>query len=72
LNEIKYTAEQLAECAEREVRQREWVYNRRVKGGYMTRSFADRQIGMMQQIARDYRRKAAEEAAEGDLLGRKI
>ena len=52
---LPFSPTALAECAEREVRQRERVYARQVERGKMTRSFADEQIAMMRQIAEDYR-----------------
>jgi hypothetical protein len=66
---ITFTAEQLATCAEREVKQRRRVYPRWVEDRRMTQAFADEQLAMMEQIARDYRAKADAEAAKGDLFG---
>lgn len=57
-----------AECAEREVRQRQRVYPRWVGEGRMTQAFADRQIEVMSAIASDYRAKADAEDARGRLL----
>lgn len=58
------TTKDKAECAERELRQRQRVYPRWVVDGRMTQAFADRQIAIMQAIAAEYRAKAdAEEAA---------
>ncbi len=54
----RFTDAQLAECAEREVRQREHVYERQIKAGKMTVAFANVQIAMMREIAYDYRKKA--------------
>jgi hypothetical protein len=60
---------ELAECAEREVKQRRRVYPNLVASGKMTQEFADKQIQMMEAIARDYRRYAARVAAITDLFG---
>ena len=57
-----------AECAEREVKQRRYVYPRRVADGKMTQALADRQIALMEAIAADYRAKADEEDAKGRLF----
>lgn len=64
-----FTDADLAECAEREVKQRRRVYPMLVARGSMSQEFADRQISMMEQIARDYRRYASHQAAKGDLFG---
>lgn len=66
---MTFTVDQLASCAEREVKQRRRVYPRRVEDGKMTQEFANEQIAMMEQIARDLRAKADAEAAKGDLFG---
>jgi hypothetical protein len=66
---MTFTAEQLATCAEREVKQRRRVYPRWVDDERMSKEFADQQIAMMEQIARDYRAKAGAEAAKADLFG---
>ena len=46
-----FTAEELRQCAEREVKLRRQVYPNRVECGRMTQQLADRQIAMMQAIA---------------------
>jgi hypothetical protein len=66
---MTFTLEQLATCAEREVKQRRRVYPRWVEDRRMTQAFADEQLAMMEQIARDYRAKADAEAAKSDLSG---
>lgn len=66
---MTFTAEQLAACAEREVKQRRRVYPRWVEDGRMTQAFANEQIAMMEQIASDYRVQANTEAAKDDLFG---
>jgi hypothetical protein len=68
MSNVQFSRADLADCAEREVKQRRRVYPNLVTGGKMTREFADRQIAMMEEIARDYRRVAAVEAARGDLF----
>jgi hypothetical protein len=62
------TAKDKAECAEREVRQRKYVYPRRVADGNMTQALADKQIAIMQSIAEDYRKVADAEDAAGRLF----
>jgi hypothetical protein len=66
--ETKFTAEQLAKCAEREVVQRKNVYGRRVDAGKMTAAQANREIDMMQTIATRLRKEADAEAAAGRLI----
>lgn len=62
------TAADKAECAEREVKQRRYVYPRRVADGKMTQAFADRQIAVMESIASDLRALADAEDAKGRLF----
>jgi hypothetical protein len=62
------TAREKFECAEREVKQRRYVYARRVADGKMTQQLADKQIAMMEAIAADYRALAEAEDAAGRLL----
>jgi len=59
---------ELSECAAREVTQRRRVYPRLVETGKMKREFADKQIAMMEQIAREYARKAQ----TADVFGREV
>lgn len=66
---MTFTVEQLATCAEREVKQRRRVYPRCVEDRRMSQAFADEQLAMMEQIAREYRAKADAEAAKTDLFG---
>jgi hypothetical protein len=68
--ERRFTNGELAACAEREVKQRQRVYPRWVSERRMTQAFADEQIAMMSQIAREYRAKADAEASKNDLFGR--
>jgi hypothetical protein len=63
-----FTDKDKAECAEREVKQRRYVYPRRVADGKMTQALADRQIAIMEAIAADYRAKADAEDAKGRLF----
>lgn len=69
LSSTRFTAEQLAVCAEREVKYRRRVYAYRVSNGKMKQSDAIREQAMMEQIAAEYRAKADEEAAKFDLFG---
>jgi len=62
----EFRASELAECAEREVKQRKRVYPRRITEGRMTQSLAERQIAMMEAIAAHYRSMARKEE---DLFG---
>jgi len=66
---VTFTAEQLAACAEWEVKQRRRVYPQRVDDGYMSQDLANIQIAMMEQFAREYRAKAIAEAAKDGLFG---
>lgn len=60
-----FRARDLADCANREVKQRVRVYPRLVEQGKMSKEFADRQIKMMRKIAADYETLAeADEAKE--------
>jgi hypothetical protein len=51
------------------VKQRRRVYPRFVEDRWMTQAFADGQVAMMEQIARDYRAKALADTAKSDLFG---
>ena len=57
-----------AECAAREVKQRQHVYPRFVADGRMSQGFADRQIEVMHAIAQDYSERADRADATGRLL----
>jgi hypothetical protein len=46
-----FTAREMADCARREVQQRQRVYSRLVVEGRMSGKTADRQIALMQAIA---------------------
>ncbi len=56
-------AQELVECAEREIRQRQYVYPRRVESGKMTKQKMDHEIRCMEQIAIMLR----QEAKKGEL-----
>jgi signal recognition particle subunit SEC65 len=62
--ELTFSAAELADCAEREVRQRQRAYPRWVEAGRMTQQLADRQTALMQAIACKLR-------AEADAEGRR-
>ena len=64
-----FTAADLADCAEREVRQCQRVYRRLIESSRMTQAMADRQTELMQAIARKLRAEADAEGAKGDLFG---
>ena len=66
---MTFTAAQLVTCAEREAEQRRWIYPRWVENRRMTQAFADEQLAMMEQIARDHRAMADAESAKSDLFG---
>ena len=56
-----YTAQELAECAEREVRQRKVRYANRVLTGRMSQQQADVEIARMQAIGAWLREEAERE-----------
>lgn len=60
-----FAFDQLAACAEREVRQRQRVYARQVELGRMRQEKADGEIGMMQAIAAHLREQAGRESLFG-------
>lgn len=68
MSDQKFTAEELAACAEREVRQREYVYPRRIAAGSMTQALATKQTGMMRAIAVRLRAEADAEAQASRLI----
>ncbi|BEV44373.1 hypothetical protein [Afipia carboxidovorans] len=55
--EAKFTDDEKAAEAERELRMRKQVYPRRVADGRMTQADADRKIAIMAEIAEDYKSK---------------
>ena len=58
---MKFTAKELAECAERELARREREYPLLVNKGQMGINPMRMQVEMMRTIAADYRKKAADE-----------
>lgn len=65
---MTFTSKEKAAEAEREVKQREWVYPRRVAAEKMTQAAADKQIAVMREIAADYRMQAEAEERQGDIV----
>lgn len=64
-----FTTADLAACAEREVKQRLYVFPKHVAAGKRTQKWADREIAMMTEIARRLRAEAdANPQASGKLL----
>jgi hypothetical protein len=61
-----FAFDQLAACAEREVRQRQRVYARQVELGRMRQDKADNEIAMMQAIAAHLRKRAERGTLFGD------
>lgn len=61
-----FSASEIAEELEREVRMRERVYTRQVAEGQLSQATADRRLAIMRAAARDYRAEAA--AKEPRLL----
>lgn len=64
----RFTFLTLAECAEREVQQREHVYRRMIAQGKMRRDTADREIAMMRDIARRLREAVAKSGPQANGL----
>lgn len=56
-----YSATELLACVNRELSQRRHVYPRRVAAEKMTKAMADREIRMMEQIARHFEELASKE-----------
>ncbi len=56
------TATDKMQCAERELKYRQRIYERLVERGKMTKRQCDRELELMQAIADDYRKLAAQEA----------
>ena len=52
---MAYTAYEKLKCVEREIALRRAVYAKRIAAGTMLPSTADREIGIMEAIAADYR-----------------
>lgn len=69
MNAPRFSFDQLAAAAEREVRFRERVYARRVLLGKMTRQKADEEIGLMKGIAEHLRAQADRDSLFGSASG---
>lgn len=52
-----FMMDELIECAEREVRMREYVYPGRVKSQKMSQQKADRELALMRAIVRELQRR---------------
>ena len=63
-----FSARSLAEFAAREVRTRRQLYAEKVASYAMTPEYAETQIAMMSQIAREYHDKATAEEVQADLF----
>lgn len=59
-----YTAEDKLQSVRREIAFRRWVYRKKVVAGTMTQAAANRELGIMQAIERDY----LEQTQRGTLL----
>ncbi|WP_426314559.1 hypothetical protein ACN9MF_28470 [Methylobacterium fujisawaense] len=64
-----FTVADLADCAEREVHQRQRFYPRLIASWRMAQAKAERQTALMQAIARNLREEAAVETESGNLFG---
>lgn len=60
----EFPIDELVKCAEREVKQRKWVYPKQVASGRMTPALATRETLMMERIAEILR----ESATKGRLI----
>lgn len=58
---LTFTATEKLEAVERELKYRHRVYNRMILDNKMNREFANRQIGVFEAIAEDYREWAKKE-----------
>lgn len=50
----RFTAQEKLACAQRELKQRRFVYPRRVEANKMSKPMADEQIALMEAIVADY------------------
>lgn len=64
----RFSNDDKAKEAQREVRQREYVYAKQVEAGKMTAALAARRIQIMQEMADEYAEKAMAEESLGRLL----
>jgi hypothetical protein len=58
---IIFTAQEKADCADRELRYRKRVYQRWIERGILTKAKADREIALMESICSDYQALAQKE-----------
>jgi hypothetical protein len=63
-----FTDDDLAACAQRELRQRRKVYPRLVRHGTMSGAAAEREIAMMEAIARHFEARVAADPQRGGRL----
>jgi hypothetical protein len=64
---MRYSTAQKLAAVEREIRWRMKVYPRRIESRTMTQAESDRELGVMQAIAEDYRAKLNAERPQLDL-----
>lgn len=57
----RFTAQEKLQCVERELKQRRFVYPRRVDAGKMSKPLMDEQIALMEAIVADYEEMAKTE-----------
>lgn len=67
-NRPRFDSAEKAKVAQREVRQREWLYPKRIHAGKMTAALSAHRIAIMQEIADEYAEKAMLEDKQGRLL----
>jgi hypothetical protein len=65
---MAYSNREKADCAKREVKQRQRIYARRVENGDMSPEFMRVQIAMMTEIADEYEAKAVEDEKKERLF----
>ncbi|TCR64661.1 hypothetical protein [Bosea sp. BK604] len=68
MTEFSFSLSEKADAADREAKYRERVYPRWIESGRMKQDFADKQIRLMREIAKEYRLAAEAEAQKGRLL----
>lgn len=59
---MNITAADKLQCAERELKYRRRVYGRLIERGKMTSREADRELALMEDIAKDYRELVGDQA----------
>lgn len=57
----RFTAQEKLQCVERELKQRRFVYPRRVEAGKMSKPMMDEQLALMEAIVEDYTELAAKD-----------